>query len=215
MTLLGFVTDLLQSGEVTLSPTLTPFSPQDLRDTAALLEKYHRWDALSMPLTVPDFEPRAAIWAAQYVCRALQFVMVRSLGEEHFVTYLQPFPGPVDAAAAYSADICLRHLPSIYDYARSLSPTDPLVTNMTLVAQTWAFSAVGMPVESDFRLENACLQLAYADRVLAARDRKRARAPLANVHIQAALGAHARQLWPDFEPNSIENRDNNAGTTDH
>jgi hypothetical protein len=221
--LLGFVTDLLQTGAVTLSANLEPFRKDDLRETAHLLEKFHQWDALEMPLKAPAFDAQAALWAAHYVCRALQFVMVRNLGEELIVAHLEPYLGKTNAEAIYSADLCLRHLPTIFDFAQSLSPSDPLVANLKATALAWPFSAVGMAATADFEVDHPSLQMAYADRVLAQRDRSRARQPLTNLHLQAALGNHAQSLWPDFEalemnanpaPIHLQNT-TDAGTTDH
>lgn len=214
MKLFDFVTQLLQTGSVVLSPVLEPFERNDLAATADLLEKYHRWDALSMPLVAPSYDLRAAIWGAEYVCRALQFVMVRNLGEELIAKHLLPYGRAMDAAAIYSADLCLRCLPDIFNLAKSLSPTDPLVENLKQTAIEWPFSAVGIPVEGNWAVEDASLQLAYADRVLAAKDRKRAQHPAVNLHVQAALGTHAKHLWADFEPIEIEEIDN-ARTIEH
>ncbi len=214
MKLLDFVTQLLQTGSVVLSPVLVPFEQQDKAATAALLEKYHRWDAMSMPMAAPGFHAAAAIWAAAYVCRALQFLMVRNLDEDQIKAYLQPFPMPITDEAIYSADICLRHLPDIYSFARALSPSDPLVLNMQSTAMAWPFSAVGIDVEGILATSHPSLQLAYADRVLAAHDRKRAAEPSLNLRLQAALGAHGKRFWADFEPFELENNDN-ARTIEH
>jgi hypothetical protein len=214
MKLIDFVTQLLQKGSVVLSPVLEPFEKNDLAATAGLLEQYHRWDALSMPLVAPAYDLHAAIWAAEYVCRALQFVMVRNLGEELMVKHLLPYDRTVDASAIYSADLCLRYLPDIFDLAKSLSPTDPLVENLKQTAIAWPFSVVGIPVEGNWAVENDSLQLAYADRVLACKDRKRSQHPAVNLHLQAALGVHAKRLWADFEPLETEEIDN-ARTIEH
>ena len=208
MTLAGFVTQLLQAGSVVLSPVLVPFGLEDLAATGDLLEKYHRWDAMNMPLQAPDFDARAAVWAAQYLCRALQFVMVRNLGEELMQAHLKAYDRPIDAAAAYSADLCLRYLPTVFNLAKGLSPTDPLVTDMTKNAEMWPFSTIGIQHAAEFAIDHPSLKLAYADRILAAMDRKRSRQPVANLQLQAALGAHAKRLWPDFEPLNAEEIDN-------
>jgi hypothetical protein len=213
MTLLGFVTQLLQSGSVTLGTSLAPFAATDLTATADLLGKYHRWDALHMPLTVPAFDPHAAVWAAQYICRALQFLMLRNLGEELMADALKPYDQAIDAEATYSADLCLRYLPTVYDMAKSLSPSDPLVTNMAQTAAKWPFSAVGMGVEGKLDGVHPSLDIAYADRVLASKDRKLSRQATVNLQLQAALGAHGKRLWADFEPMNLEDKDD-ARTTE-
>jgi hypothetical protein len=201
MTLSAFVKDLLQKGSVILSPEIHPFSNEDLDEVAGLIERYHQWDAFHLPLDAPDYEPKAAVWAASYLYRALQFLLLRNLGEDLIEANLQPYDGEITAAAVYSADLLLRNLPHVYDLARSLSPSDPLVLKMQEIARKWPFSAVGIPVEDAARIpDHPSLQLAYADRVIAAKDRKSARETMLNFQIQAALGNFAPLFWPEFEP---------------
>jgi hypothetical protein len=202
--LLGFVTDLLRTGDVLLSPVLEEFTRDDMAQTAGLLAKFHAWDALEMPLEVPEFDPYAAVWAARYVCRCLQFVMIRNWGEALFPQFLSAFDRPKDASAIYSADLCLRHLPSIFALAKGLSPDDPLVKNLRQTAADWPFSSVGIDVETHFDCDHPSLHMAYADRVLLAKDRQRANAAAVNQQVQAALGAHKAAFWPSFEPIDLE-----------
>ncbi|MBK9451670.1 MAG: hypothetical protein IPN95_20100 [Bacteroidetes bacterium] len=203
--LAGFVTALLQEGNVLLAPELTDFEEADRLQVETLMESYHRWDAFHLPRKAPDYQPKAAVWAAEYLYRALQFLLLRNLGAELIPLHLKAFPGEITPESVYSADLLLRNLPHVYDLARSLSPSDPLVVQMQEIASQWPFSAVGIPVESMSPLpDHAGLQLAYADRVIAARDRKLSRIPQLNALIQAAVGSHGKLFWPDFEPLTFE-----------
>ena len=203
--LAGFVTALLQEGNVLLAPELTDFEEADRLQVETLMESYHRWDAFHLPRNAPDYQPKSAVWAAEYLYRALQFLLLRNLGAELIPQHLKAFPGEITPESVYSADLLLRNLPHVYDLARSLSPSDPLVVQMQEIASQWPFSAVGIPVESMSPLpDHAGLQLAYADRVIAARDRKLSRIPQLNALIQAAVGSHGKLFWPDFEPLTFE-----------
>lgn len=205
MSLAAFVTQLLQEGRVVLSPELKPFSEDDRRQVATLIERYHQWDAFHFPLIAPDFDPQAAVWAAEYLYRALQFLLLRNLGAELIAENMRPYDKAITPDAVYSADLLLRNLPHVYDLARSLSPSDPLVVQMQEIASQWPYSAIGIPVESAARLpDHPGLQLAFADRVIAARDRKLSRIPELNALIQSAVGSHGKLFWPDFEPLTFE-----------
>ncbi|MFN8397371.1 MAG: hypothetical protein U0176_22300 [Bacteroidia bacterium] len=203
-TLEAFVTGLLQNGAVVVAEKLSPFEAADMRRVAELLGSYHEWDAHHMPGTAPEYHAVAAVWAAGYLYRAIQYLLIRELEAATMDTYLMPYPGDRSAEAAYSADLCLRSLPRVHALARSLSPQDPLVLNMQETARQWPFSGVGIVQEEEAMIpDHPSLRLAFADRVIAARDRQLSRNPGLNASIQVALGGHAREFWPDFEP--IEN----------
>lgn len=203
-TLEAFVTGLLQQGAVVVSDKLEAFEAADLRRVAELLGSYHEWDAHHMPGKAPEYDPLAAVWAAGYLYRAIQYLLIRELEEATMQVDLAPFRGEYSPEAAYSADLCLRSLPRVHALARSLSPSDPLVLNMQETARRWPFSGIGIVKEEELNVpEHPSLRLAFADRVIAARDRQLARNPGLNATVQVALGGHAREFWPDFEP--IEN----------
>jgi hypothetical protein len=196
-----FVLDLLTHGKVILVPEIIPFSEEDKQETNFLLQSFYRFDVRSMPLEAPDFHEDAALWAAQYLCRALQFVMVRNHEAELIQLELKPYTGKMDADVVYSADLVFRHLPEVFRLAKGISPNDVLVKNLLETAKQFSFSAVGMEILDGNPIpENRSLAIEYADRVIAARDRKLAAEPQCNLQVQAALGGYARKLWPEFEP---------------
>lgn len=201
MQLSPFITDLLQTGNVIIQPDIKPFHAEDRNQVANLLAQYHNWDAFHMPLTAPAYDPFAAVWGAEFLYRALQFLLLRNLGEEEIKEHLKPFPQVITPEAAYSADLTLRNLPLVHDLAKSLSPADPFVIQLQATAKEWPFSAVGILLETTTKIpDHPSLQLAYTDRLIAVRERKIAAQPYWNQYIQVALGAHAKQFWPDFEP---------------
>lgn len=201
LSLTAFVTDLLTTGEVTLAIDLAPFTAEDRAEATRLLEDQHGRDRLQMPLQAPAFDQKAAEWAAHYLYRALQFLLIRNLEAADMQETLAPYPGPMTAEAIYAADLTLRNLPAVYGLAQSLSPNDPLVLNLLETAARWPFSSIGIAVEAPPPVfDHPSLRIAYIDRVIAAKDRPIARNLHINQGIQAALGAHAKQLWPDFDP---------------
>ena len=65
-----------------------------------------------------------------------------------------------------------------------------------------SFSSVGMKLENalshDTILSHPSLRNAYVDRIIAARDKKRATSEPIAEWVRAALGEHAEILWPGF-----------------
>jgi len=202
LTLTDFLAQLLGSGAVTMGSQLTPFAPADLAAAEQQLRRYHAQDALAMPHRAPAFAPAAAEWAAQLVYRAIQLVVLRDLDETVVQQELADFPAPADAAAVYSADLMLRHLPDLLELAKGLAPGDALVARLHELARQWPFSFVGTepgsPEAQAVVLSDNSLRTAYIDRIIAARDQGRANQPGVRELVQQALGKYTADFWPDF-----------------
>lgn len=200
MKLSSFISTLIQQGSVRVEEEISPFEPEDLESTANFLRSFHAYDQLEMPLEAPKFDEVAAIWAAKYIYRALQFVVVRKHTESVIRQELQPLNAAITPESVYSADLCLRYLPQIFNFAKSLSPEDPLLQNLLKTAQDWPFSSLGIEIEHEIQIPNhPSLAIAYRDKIVAQRDLKRAKNPNNQKAIEIALGSDAQQLWPSFE----------------
>ncbi len=203
LTLTDFLHTLLSQGTVTVGSQLAPFDPADLAAAGRRLRRYHAQDAQTMPLQAPDFVPTAAEWAARWVFRAIQLVVLRDLDETVVQQELTDFAEPADASAVYSADLMLRYLPDLLELAKGLAPGDALVARLRELARQWPFSFVGTepaPAEASIIvLANASLRTAYVDRIIAARDRARANQPGVRELVQEAMGNYAAEFWPDFQ----------------
>lgn len=153
---------------------------------------------------VPLFHGEAALWAANYLYRSVQLVMLRNLDEAAVQGLLMPFPGTVSPEAVLSVDLSFRYLPNLLVLAKGLAPEDVLVKRLQETALQWPFSSVGMNVEGAMELEvimsNACLRRAYIDRIIEAKDEKRCNNSLVNEYLKEALGDHSAILWPGWEP---------------
>jgi hypothetical protein len=202
MLLTAFLQDLLTTGSITLASQPAPFEAADLAAASTLLQDYHAEDCLDLPHTAPAFEAAAALWAAQYLYHAAVLAVVRELDEQAIATYLPAYKGEATPAAHYSADLSLRYLPDLLQLARGLAPADALVARLRRTAGQWPLSFVGHePADADAEailLAHPALRGAYLDRIIAAHDRARAGQPHLAPLVQATLGAHGAQLWPDF-----------------
>lgn len=202
MHLSRFTAGLLSNGNVTIAGELLSFTMEDKGSATELLERFHARDLLHMPSTAPAFNAAAALWAIQYLYQAIAFTLQRQHGAEKITEVLLPWEGPVDASVIYSADLSLRHLPSLLKLAKGLSPEDPLVKHLLQTALHWPLSSVGMPLEQqpDLQviLEDPSLRITYTDRIIAAKDVKRCKDAAVQALVEEALGEHTAMLWPDY-----------------
>jgi len=203
MTLTDFLSALINKGEVTVAPIPAPFDDEDKRLALIHLQQYYEDDCTDMPAIVPEYNAEAALWAACYIYRTIQFILLRNLGEAEISAWLQPYTGPQTASAAYAVDLTFRYLPDLFHLAQGLSPEDPLVKEMAATAAKWPFSAAAIPsvITDDLSLilEHDALRIAYTDRIMLAKDITKCTHPSILPFVKEALGAHSAILWPQFE----------------
>ncbi|MEM0997033.1 MAG: hypothetical protein AAGN35_08140 [Bacteroidota bacterium] len=209
MNLKFFIAGLLSEGDGTVGFATDPDSitQEDAGETLLLLQEFYTRDRADMPERVPDFHPEAALWGGIFVYRTVQFILLRNLEAALIASLLPRWGGEMTPAVVYGADLCLRHLTELHHLARGLAPGDPLVERLNLAAQNWPFSSVGLPLTGEANLlpilDHTSLRMAYVDRIIAARDRRRVRIPRINALVYAALGAYRDPAWSDFEPLEI------------
>lgn len=199
-----FIQDIIQQGKVIVDGKITPFSEEDIQLATQRLQAYYDHQQQELTATVPAFHATAAVWAACFLYRAVQLVMLRDLGEEAVNSLLTPFDGEISPETILSVDLSFRYLPNLMGLAKGLAPEDVLVKRMEQAAILWPFSSVGMKVEGDMHIEvimnNTCLRRTYIDRIIEARDSKRCNNLQVKEYIQEALGDYGHILWPGWQP---------------
>lgn len=202
-TLNQFLSDLWKDGQVEVMHELKAFSAEELNEAQLVLEHGYTQDQIHFPGTAPTFAAEPALWAAQYLYRAIQFILLRHLDEKNLQEHLLPWPAAVNAEAVYAADLSLRHLPTLFSFAKGLSPSDPLLLELKKTASTWPFSGLGIveadPAAKAMLLSHPALAIAYTDRIIAKRLKAKAQQPQIRPWIAAALGNHAHTLWPNWD----------------
>lgn len=200
MELSNFIQQLLTHGTVSVQSGIIPFTSADEKVTIQLLQQYYNEDIQEMPGTASAFNEKAALWAAKYFYIAVQLTVLRDEGETVINEKLLPFGEAVDASAMYSADLILRYLPALLQLAKGLSPADVLVKVLEQTAALWPFSSVGIETEEIKNeaviFSDASLRIAYADRLIAAKDIKRISGPEIKQQILSAAGLHLNSFWP-------------------
>lgn len=163
-------------------------------DALAALDAAARVDA---PADAPLLSLPAARWGAATLYKACQLLVHRELASIGFGPPPPLEPGPrAAAAAAWSCDLALRHLPDVLIMARRAAPADPLVAALLDLARRFPLSSIGIAgldgrLELDGILADPCLGRLYVERVIARSDRSRFADPRVVEAIRTALGAHA------------------------
>ncbi|ACU63246.1 hypothetical protein [Chitinophaga pinensis] len=203
MTLSEFISSLINKGEVRVAHVLQDFDEEEIRLARIHLQQYYTDDINDMPGQAPPYNEKAALWAAAYLYRTIQFLLLRHLEAAELKHYLPPFDGEQTPAAIYSADLCLRYLPDIFLLAKGISPEDPLVKILVVLAAQWPLSAATIPEVSteglSSILEHPSLKSTYIDRIILAKDYEKCQHPLCLPLVVEALGMHIAQFWPQFK----------------
>ena len=195
--LAGFLGQLFDSGRVVLA-TARPLAVAET-EAIDLLKAEEAQRRADFPGEAPAMDLDSGYWAARMLYRACQFFASRDLPAESVRADLsEPCPGdPSLPAVIYSADLTFRYLPDIHRLSSGVASADPLVAELTRLAESWPLSGVGVAGSkiNELLLEpvlaHAGLFRIYVDRALAAGHSQ----ALSNSHVLAAarraLGAHA------------------------
>jgi hypothetical protein len=169
-----FLTQLLNEGRVVFRSTRAPHDrprPQDI----TLLEETYRVYRLRVAGPVIPFDPAVGFSAAELI-RQASWALVSHDERISLLKKCLTMPiAPVTAAHHLSADLTLRYLPQIFNRARVLDPSDPLIDLLTDLLRRWPLSGVlsdvsEAPVDSLEFGGHPGLLLLYSER-LAASDR--------------------------------------------
>lgn len=202
MQLTNFLKNLYQQGDVTVSGKLQDFETKDLLESAIILQQIYNREAIEMPFTAPNFHPETALWAAQYLYRATELTLRRDVAAEKIQNYLPTFKGEKYASMIFSADLVLRYLPDLWNFAKTLAPDDPLVKQLKATATEFPFSSVGLKIDDtanhEFIWLHSSLELAYLDRIIEKKDKQRVKQFNLEEKVKAIMGAYQAQFWPNF-----------------
>ncbi len=136
-----------------LRERLLSFTEEDIQAATKRLHEYYDRQVQELTGMVPSFHGNAAVWAAGFLYRAVQLVMLRDLGEEVVNDLLTPYEGHVIPETILSVDLSFRYIPNLMGLAKGLAPEDVLVKRLQDAARQWPFSSVGMKVEGEMNID--------------------------------------------------------------
>ncbi len=221
---------LRRNGEVVLYDNVFTISPEERSRTSAFLEKEYQRECLNYPFQPPPYHAEAALWGAEMIYVAAQLLLYRQDAETVLGDLLPKENLERTASAVLSADLCLRFLPGIVANLRQIDQNDPLIVRLEAVLERWHYSGIEIshPNETNQSqhsiegksslktnvpnpkasaledlLDNQCLYQLYINRIIKFKNTELAAIPQLNRGIQAAIGMHGEQYWPEFKPLSI------------
>jgi len=197
-----FLVDLFSQGEVIIAPIITEIGENDQLLATTILEQAYDKSIQNMPHEAPAFDGDAALWAAKYLYRTIQLILIRHLEEAEIQKHLQAYTRTQSAATIYSMDLSFRYLPNLFHLAKGLAPKDVLVQYLNRLALKHPFSSVGIelkePIDQTLILEHPSLKVAYIDRIIEAKDKKRIQQYQLEPFIAEVLGNYQKELWVDY-----------------
>ena len=194
MSIPSFLRQLQETGRVRVAQPGAEITAQP-SEVTAVIEELDLAARLSFPGEAPPLSLEWAGRGAAVLYRACQAFAFRDVSAEA-VEQGVALPRPADATAAthYSVDLALRYLPDLFQLARGLSPSDPLVTAIVRLGRDWPVSSVGIPGLEGVQLgeiqEHAGLLRLYVDRILEREDTSRLDNERVREAVKEALGAH-------------------------
>ena len=147
MDLADFLTALFKTGEPSVPPGPGALAMSGLARRA--LARAYEADAWHFPGPQPAWDAPAAETAAQWFASAAMCYADRSMDATTTLRLLAAVPAPPTAAAHYSADLVLRHLPGLTQLARGLAEDDPAVQAMQRMAWHWPLAKTKCGMRSD------------------------------------------------------------------
>ncbi|RBP36331.1 hypothetical protein DES53_11720 [Roseimicrobium gellanilyticum] len=192
-----FASGLFSTGKVVVrrKVDLTPDDPQAVM---LLHEAYQvAIDEWIDDSAAPEFQPGMALEALRCLYRLCHALVDRALSADEVEAIFSLTPtAPANAAEMLSADVVLRHLPALQQWAKSLSSEDPLLVGMPAFGMRFPLSSVGMgelplPVDLTILKGHQGLWQLYIDRVIERQDASRLTDPEVKAAVRDALGSHS------------------------
>ena len=217
-TLLQFLRELRATGAPVLRlpghtrpmPLLARLEAEAAADPhlTSLLRFQHREAAEDVGGPPLPFDEPAARLGATLLFRAAWLYLHRDSTADDVTRLLTAaVPAFPNAAAQFSADLALQHLPALFRMAQALAPGDPLLAALRQLAAHVPLSAVGLPPEENSPpsadpaawaalQEHPGLHQLFLDRIVLRQAREWLVFPNVSTALQDSLGACVRELAP-------------------
>ena len=200
---------LRQTEEVVLYANVLSISENELARVGTFLAGEYQRESLNYPFHRPFFHTSAAIWGAQTLYISAQLLLYRKHAGDKL---RELFPKPdflSSPETMLSADLCLRFLPGIYEELENIDPEDPLLPILEEILIQWHYSSISnvkvsekinhQLITSKLKLD-PCFRQLYVDRIIKYKNHVLAAQPFLNREVQAVLGIHGEQFWPELKP---------------
>ncbi len=203
-----FFLDMIQTlrakEEIILYKNILSISALEKENIILFLEDEYQTEALDFPFTPPAFDSAAALWAAETVYYASQFILFRENDETKMEDYFPSFQFDVTPATILSVDLCFRFLPDMLRQLSLIDAEDSLIVILEKYLKTWHFSGINYTldfkeIELEVIFSNPCLQQLYLNRITTHKNIPLAKLPKINQLLKANFGIFEETFWPNFK----------------
>jgi hypothetical protein len=167
--LVDFLERVFRDGQAILRTRRLP-APSDDMGARRLLESAYGSYTMSVGGPELPFDADTALAAAECLCQACWFLLVRDEPDEEMEQRVVLAGRPRTPANHLSADLVLRYMPALYHRAKALAPDDRLPARLAEILRQWPLSGVladlpegpGQPIDLG---GHRGLMLLYAERL--------------------------------------------------
>jgi hypothetical protein len=202
---LKMIQTLRLNEEVMLYNNLLGISATEISSVVEFLKDEFTKELTSHPYDnkVLEYNPDAALWAAQTVYLSAQLILYRENKEKDLGLLFPPSTSEINASTILSVDLCLRFVPDLLYQLKLIDSEDGLIEILEKILVAWHYSGIAYPLKADTLdftpiASDHYLLLIYAQRVIEHRKITLAKHPACKELIRAQLGNYGQDLWNDF-----------------
>ena len=199
---------LREQEEIILYQNILSTSDEEKELVILFLEKEYRSEALNFPFDSPNFHPLAALWAAETVYYACQFILFRENDADKLEDFFPTFQFEISSSTILSVDLCFRFLPDMLRQLSLIDSEDSLIPILEKYLKTWHFSGINYSlnfkeVDLNIIFTNPCLQQLYLNRITTYKNIHLAKTPKINQLLKANFGIFEETFWTNFKTINI------------
>lgn len=202
---LKMIQTLRLNEEVILYNNLLDISAMEVSEVVEFLRDEFTKESTSYPYynELPEYNPEAAMWAAQTVYISAQLILYRANKEKDLALLFPPATFGINASTVLSADLCLRFVPDLLNQLKLIDSEDGLIDILEKTLVEWHYSGIAYPLKADTldftpMVNDYCLLALYVQRVIEHRKITLAKQAPCKELIKAQLGDYGQDLWNDF-----------------
>lgn len=198
------IKNLREHEEIMLYGNILNINEKDASLVVEFLEKEYQLETLEYPYKVPEFDQKAALWAAQTVYIAAQLMLYRENKDSDIELLLPDYTGECNASAILSSDLCLRFVPNILSQLKLIDSEDIMIQVLEHKLNRWHYSGINYPLAIDILdfkdiFKDICIEQLYINRIIEYKKVRWASHPSCKNRVAASMGIFAQDFWNDFK----------------
>jgi hypothetical protein len=195
---------LLSKEEVMLYENILSISEEEKAQVSLFLQEKFIEESTNYPFSVPDFNTKAALWAAEYVYLAAQLIVYRKDNEIQLEALLPKSNFEITPSTLLSVDLCFRFIPDMIRELQIIDSEDPLLLLLETELCNWHYSGINYITKLDSinlapLFTNQCLQQLYLNRVVEYKNTQLAQHPEINLLLMNNFGIYEKEYWNTFK----------------